>query len=155
MEYENTFDMITMIWCDYGALIPQDRHDLLSRIFRALKPGGLFLFDVFTPKWYLGRKEKSSWEVCKAGGFWSPKPYICMNADHYYGDNIAVERHVVIEKEKVRCFNIWNTCFTKESLLGELQPYGVASVNCYSDVAGKTYDENSPTLCAVIKKQEK
>lgn len=155
MDYENTFDMITMIWCDYGALIPQDRHDLLGRIFRALKPGGLFLFDVFTPKWYAGRKEKSSWEVCKTGGFWSPNPYICMNAEYYYGDNTAAERYVVIEKEAVRCFNIWNTSFTKESLLEELQPYGVACVNCYSDVSGKPYEENSPTLCAVVKKHEK
>ncbi len=47
LEYENEFDMITMIWCDYGALNPQDRQNLLVRIHRALKPGGLFLFDVF------------------------------------------------------------------------------------------------------------
>lgn len=44
MDFENAFDIIILIYCDYGALIPEERTDLLQRVYRALKPGGRFLF---------------------------------------------------------------------------------------------------------------
>ncbi len=39
MEFEALFDTVTLIWCDYGALVPADRTTLLARVHRALKPG--------------------------------------------------------------------------------------------------------------------
>lgn len=50
MNYSEAFDAITLIYCDYGALIPDERKMLLSKIHRALKPNGLFIFDVFTER---------------------------------------------------------------------------------------------------------
>lgn len=154
MEFENLYDMVTLIWCDYGALIPEDRHNLLDRVYRALKPGGLFLLDVFTPQWNFGRKESTSWEVCEHGGFWSPNPHICLNAQYYYGESIGMGRTVIVEDGNIRSFNIWDTCFTKQSLSEEIQLHRFISVDYYSDVEGKPYEESSPTLCAVMKKQE-
>jgi SAM-dependent methyltransferase len=154
MEYKNIFDMVTLIWCDYGALIPEDRHNLLDRVYRALKPGGLFLFDVFTPWWNFGQKESTSWEICEQGGFWSPNPHICLNAQYYYGESIGMSRTVIVEDGNIRSFNIWNTSFTKKSLSEEIQLHKLIPVDYFSDAEGKPYDENSPTLCAVMKKQE-
>jgi len=54
MDYENVFDIVTLIYCDYGALIPNERAELLWRVHRALKPGGLFVFDVNTPRYLAG-----------------------------------------------------------------------------------------------------
>ena len=154
MEFENLFDMVTLIWCDYGALIPEDRHNLLERVYRALKPGGLFLFDVFTPQWNSGREESTSWKVCEHGGFWSSNPHICLNAQYYYDESIGMGRTVIIEDGNIRSFNIWDICFTKKSLSEEIQLHRLTPLDYYSDVEGKPYEENSPTLCAVMKKQE-
>lgn len=154
MEFDSIYDMVTLIWCDYGALIPEDRNNLLGRVYQALKPGGMFLLDVFTPQWNTGRTENTSWEVCSNGGFWSPNPHICLNAQYYYGERIDVARYVIVEAGNILSYNIWNTCFTKQSLAEELQQHHFIPVDFYSDVEGKPYEENSPTLCAVMKKQQ-
>lgn len=152
MDYENAFDIITLIWCDYGALIPEDRHRLLDRVNKALKPGGLFLIDVFTPEWNSGRSETTSWEVCESGGFWSAGPHILLNAEYYYGPNIGLNRTVVIGDDTVRCYNIWNTCFTVRSLSDEVTPHGFSSVDHYADVCGEPHTDASKTICAIFKK---
>ena len=42
MDFENAFDIIILIYCDYGALIPEERTDLLQRV-SGLKSRGQFL----------------------------------------------------------------------------------------------------------------
>lgn len=152
MTYEDTFDMVTLIWCDYGALVPEDRRNLLNRVHKALKPGGLFLLDVFTPLWYAGQTEKASWEVCEHGGFWSSSPHVCLNADYLYGDSIGAKRIVIVGDDVIRCYNIWNTCFTRESLREELAAHGFAAADVYADVTGNPFTEESTTMCAVVGK---
>lgn len=152
MDYADAFDMITLIWCDYGALIPEERINLLQRVYRALKPGGLFLLDIFTPTFNARFHESTSWELYEQGGFWSPEPHMCLSAEYRYGDTITVGRTVIIEGNAVHCNNIWNTCFTKESLLNEVLPVGFSCDKFYSDVTGKPYADESETLCVILKK---
>lgn len=152
MAFDSQFDMITLIWCDYGALIPEDRRKLLDNIRHALKPGGLFLFDVATQRRYEGFAESTAWEACGNGGFWSTSPYICLSAQYCYEGRIGVSRYVILEDENVRCFNIWDTGFTKESLEEELRLGGFDPVACYADAEGRAYNGNSPTLCALARK---
>lgn len=152
MDFDNTFDVITLIYYDYGALVQEERRELLRRAYRALKPSGFFLFDIFTPLWNAGRKETTSWELNTNGGFWSPKPHICLNADYYYGETAEARRTVVIDESDVRCFNIWDCYFTKQSLLDEVAPFGFSEVSFYSDVTGKPYSDDSQTMCAVLRK---
>ena len=152
MDYNSRFDMITLIWCDYGALVPDDRNNLLERVYKALKPGGMFLFDVFTRAQYIGQKERTSWEISEHGGFWSPNPHLCFNAEYRYGDDVHMHRHVVIEDKSVRCFNIWDTCFTKDSLTAEVVPHGFSAAGFFADVTGAPYTDDSKTLCAVLRK---
>lgn len=153
MNFDNMFDIVTLIWCDYGALIPEDRYNLLARVYRALKPGGLFLLDVFTPAWNGRNTESTSWEVFKTGGFWSPNAHICFNAEYLYSTNIQMHRHVIIEENNIRCFNLWNTCFSVQALSEETELYGFKLENHFSDVKGTPYSEDSLTLCALLRKQ--
>lgn len=152
LDYNEQFDIITLIWCDYGALIPEERYNLLHRVYRALKPGGLFLLDVFSMKHNEGRQENTSWEIHEDGGFWSPTSHICLNAEYKYGDNVTNNRYVIIEDNDIHTYNIWNTNFDKDSLLEEMNPVGFKCVGFYSDVAGKEYDDRSKTMCVVLTK---
>lgn len=56
----NDFDVITLIYCDFGVLSDADRRQLLMKIYQGLKPGGVLIFDVFTAKKYEGREESST-----------------------------------------------------------------------------------------------
>jgi len=152
MDFDNMFDMVTLIYCDYGALIPQERRELLGRIHKALRPGGLFLFDVFTPVRGEGEEDDTSWDTYPDGGFWSAKPHICLEAEYYYGETAQGSRHVIIEENGIRCFNIWNCYFTRQSLLDETMDFGFSEVGFYGDVSGQPYTDDSETLCAVLQK---
>lgn len=152
MDYTDAFDMITIIWCDYGALIPEERINLLRRVYRALKRGGLFLLDAFTPTYNASFHGKNSWEFYEQGGFWSPEPHVCLSAGYCYSDTVTLKRTVIIEDNAVHCYNIWDTCFTKEALLYEALPVGFSNNEFYGDVAGRQYADESDTLCAIFKK---
>jgi SAM-dependent methyltransferase len=71
LDFENEFDAVTLICCDYGALTEVERLTLLQKAFHALKPGGLFLFDVFTPVCFNSKAELTSWNISAQGRFWS------------------------------------------------------------------------------------
>ena len=103
MDFENEFEIITLIYYDYGALIPDERINLLGRIQKALKPGGLFLLDVYTPLRSNDKRDSTSWDISPNGGFISEKPHICLNAEYYYDDVAEGCRTVVIEEGQVRC----------------------------------------------------
>ena len=153
MDFDNMFDMVTLIYCDYGALIPSERNNLLRRIHKALKPGGIFLFDVFTPIRGKGEEDSTTWDAYPDGGFWSANAHICIEAEYYYGETAQGSRHVIIEENGTRCFNLWNCFFTKQSLLEETLGFGFSPAGFYNDVAGQPCSDDSETLCVVLKKQ--
>ena len=151
MDFEEMFDVITLIWCDYGALIEEDRKNLLSRIYKALKPGGRFILDVFTPEHHKKLKEENSYELVESG-FWSPNPYICFSSIYLYDNEISCSKYVVMEEDLIKTYNIWNTCFTPKSLSHECAEVGFILEGLFSDVSGKEYHHESETLCAILKK---
>lgn len=154
MNFECMFDIITLIYFDYGALIPDERHELLRCVYRALKPGGMFLFDVYTPQRGKDKHDNTSWSTYPNGGFWSTAPHICLNASFYYGETGECRRTMIIDESATACYNIWDCYFTKQSLLNEATPFGFLEHSFYDDATGQTYTGNAHTLCAVLKKGE-
>ena len=53
LDYENKFDLITLIYCDFGVLSDENRKRLIQKIHKALRRKGRLIFVVFTPKFYL------------------------------------------------------------------------------------------------------
>jgi len=152
LEFDGVFDIVTLIMCDYGALIPDERRNLLRRVYNALKPGGLFFFDVLTPLRGKGKTDRNRWEDNPNGGFMSPNPHICLYADNYYGEIAEGERIVVIEEQSVRCFNLWDCYFIKQTLMDEAMPTGFSQVDIYTGVAGSLYTDETHRMCVVLKK---
>lgn len=153
MDYTNEFDAITLIYCDYGALIPDERKILLNKVYQALKPGGLFIFDVFTQRKHKGKSDNTSWMFYENGGFWCDKPHLCLSAEYYYENNtVQVQKYVVITEDGFREYLIWDTGFTKQTLINEVTPFGFKLLGAYNDVSGSPYTEETDTLCFVLQK---
>lgn len=152
MEAEHEYDGVVMIYCDFGVLPPDSRRILLDKIYRALKPGGFFLLDVFTPHQYqtFTDTEQVSFED---GGFWSPEPYVCIKKDRAYENSTFLEQYIIITETESNTYNLWNHAFTQAELLGSLQQRGFKETRFYQDVAGAEYDEAGVTMCAVSRKQ--
>lgn len=151
MDYHEQFDLITLIWCDYGALVLEDRITLLKKVYHALKPGGRFILDVFTPEHHKKIKEENSYEVME-GGFWSPHPHICFSSTYKYDHEISCSRYVILEENQLKTYNIWNTCFSPKTLSYECGDVGFNLEGLFSDVSGKEYHHESDTLCVILKK---
>jgi len=151
IDYTEQFDVITLIYCDYAALSATDRKTLLSKVYRALKPGGKFIFDVFTHKMRL--PESTTWQYYEFGGFFSFKPYISLNSVYQYLEDRAELRQViVVTDESVQCYNIWDHFYTVDELINEVQPTGFSSHKIYGNAAGAEFTDSSETICAVFTK---
>lgn len=148
---ESAFDMAILIYCDYGVLSPCDREALLKKTFNSLKPGGLFVVDVFSPAHYQDYAEGFGAEYAQSG-FWSEKPHAVISKQKIYPDHHYLERYLVITEKEYRSYNIWNHAFSALELAGELEAVGFEEVKLYADACGRDYNEKSKTLCAVAVK---
>jgi len=154
MDYTEVFDAITLIYCDYAALTPDERKILLEKILRALKPNGLFVFDVFTERTTKGKIDHTSWSYHETGGFWSEKPYLCLEAEYYFENNtVKAYQAIVITECNIREYLIWDTVFTKDTLLNEVAPFGFQIDGIYDDVCGSPFTGEADTLCFVLRKE--
>ena len=153
IEYRDEFDLITLIYCDFGALSHIQRELLLKKIYDAMKDGGKFLFDVFTPKNYEGKAENNTWYLNEGSGFWAQDAYICIEAHYIYEENIRLNQYITIDKEgKVNAYRIWDHYYTKDRIAEELKEVGFKNIQVFSDVTGKPYDVESKTMCIVAEK---
>lgn len=149
------FDFATMIYCDYGALSAKERIVLLQRVFRCLKPGGKFLFDVFSEAAYASFREEQTWESCPEGGFWREDAYVALSGHYRYPDRITLEQTTVITEEEIVTYRMWNTCFSREALAEEVQAGGFRVSEVFSDVAGKEFSRESQTMAFLLEKPQK
>lgn len=69
LDERETFDLILMIFTDFCVLVPETRQKVLSNIYRALKPGGIFCFDFLNGSFPITATENREWEIRK-GGIW-------------------------------------------------------------------------------------
>ncbi len=153
MKLNRVYDFLTMIYCDYGALSTEDRKILLKTAYTHLRPGGKFLLDVFTMVKYNCFEEKHTWELCPDGGFWSKDSYIEFNASYRYSENVTLEQTSVISSNNsVATYYIWNTYFTKEALIKEIEAEGFKICEVFGDVSGSAYCKDSMTIAVLLEK---
>jgi len=154
-DYPGTFDAVTLIYCDYAALAPAEKRVLLSKVYQALKPGGLFIFDVFTEQTFKGKCDSTAWACYENGGFWSERPHVCLQAEYFYENNtVKVDQYIILTDEGIREYRIWDSVYSKQTLLDEVLPFGFEAEGIYDDVIGSPYTGKADTLCAVLKKAD-
>lgn len=154
LDDTDKYDAITLIYCDYAALTQPERTNLLKKIRNMLKPDGIFVFDVFTPEFYKNKSESKSWYSCGKDEFWSADEHICLEAAYLYENGtVSADKYVVITKDSINEYIVWDTVYTKQSLADELSASGLHPKAFFGDVCGKEYDDSSETLCCIAVKQ--
>lgn len=152
LDVRETYDLCTLIYCDYGVLPPEKREILMGNVFRCLKKGGRFLLDVFSMKTYREFEERRDWESCPDGGFWSAEGYAALNRTLRYPPNVTLEQVAVLSEHRSACYYLWNTCFTAGGLVLEAERAGFKAAGLYGDVAGRAYTDDSPTIAVLLEK---
>jgi SAM-dependent methyltransferase len=153
INYNNEFDLVILIYCDFVVLSDEHRENLLKKIYCSMRTGGKFIFDVFTLKEFEDKKESNTWYVSEGSGFWKPDNHICLESHFIYQGDVRVDQNVIIDKnEKVNIIRNWFKGYTKETIIAEIENAGFNKFEIYSDVTGKPYCEDSKTMCIVAEK---
>jgi len=153
LNYPMQFDAATLIYCDFGALSTENRSMLLAKIASLLRPGGLLIFDVFTPFQYSGQAEYRTWE-CTANGFWSARPHLCLRSFYRYEEsNTFLNQYLVATEDNINCYNIWEHTFTKDELIQDLNSAGFMIQGIYNDIAGSLPAPGGTQMCIVAENQ--
>jgi 2-polyprenyl-3-methyl-5-hydroxy-6-metoxy-1,4-benzoquinol methylase len=155
LEFEtaNSFDLITMIMCDFCVLNPEQRKKILSKFYSLLKPGGSVLLDVYSLNTFNQREESATYELNQLNGFWSPENYYCfVNTFKYEKEKVLLDKYTIIEESRKRIVYNWLQCFSKDSISIEFEENGFKVEEFYSDVAGKAFTSESTEIAIVAKK---
>lgn len=152
-EAEKQNDLATLIYCDYCALDPSKRSQLLQVIHDSLNEGGHLLLDVHTKFMFDGLEESHSIEYNEGGEFFTEKPHFLFTNEYQYKDRlVSLHHYSIVEEENAWDIYNWLQYYTKESIKKELVAAGFAEVKFYANVAGDPYIEESEVMAIVCTK---
>jgi len=147
------YDLAIMISYDFTVLSPMERGLLLEKVYKALRPGGVLLLDVFTTDRQPERREGQRFEV-GSGGYWSPGEYLLLTQDWLYESAVYCRQCILLDGQGVRSFHIWEHLFTPEELAQEMAAAGFEAVERFADHAGAAFAPGNGQLIAVARKRE-
>ncbi len=152
-ETDKRFDLITMIMCDFCALSPAQRRDLLASFCRLLKIGGAILLDVYSPVAFERREETATYEYMQLDGFWASDPYYgFLNTFKYEHETVVLDKYTIVEEARTRTVFNWLQYFSPESLRTEVEESGLEVEGFYADVAGGPFDPDSEEFAVVARR---
>jgi cyclopropane fatty-acyl-phospholipid synthase-like methyltransferase len=152
-ETEKRFDLIQMIYCDFCALSPSQRKQMLTKFHKLLVPGGAVLLDVHSLKAFEEREEATSYETNLLNGFWSPdKYYGFLNTFKYQEEKVMLDKYTLIEAGRTRMVYNWLQYFSLEALKSEFEEAGLTIEKIFSDVAGSPFDSETNDFAIVARK---
>jgi len=152
-ETEDRFDLILMIMCDFCALSPTQRRQMLTRFHRSLLPDGALLLDVYSLAAFEQREEASSYAPDLLDGFWSPKKYYgFLNTFRYEKEKVVLDKYTLVEAERTRVVYNWLQYFSPDSLKREFKESGFTVESIHEDVAGTPFDKTASEFAVVGRK---
>jgi 2-polyprenyl-3-methyl-5-hydroxy-6-metoxy-1,4-benzoquinol methylase len=150
---ENSFDLVILIYTDFGVLLPPERDQLLDVIKKVLKPDGIFIFDVLNDNNIESKTSPKSWEVSEQG-FWKDTPYLALSDSYFYeNEKVILYQHILLdEQENMNVYRFWTHFFTHSDLSKILNDHGYNNVSFYEDVLhqGDLRSGDNVTFCKAV-----
>ncbi|MGE5653178.1 MAG: class I SAM-dependent methyltransferase [Bacillota bacterium] len=155
LDRPEQFDAAIMVYYDLGVLSDPDRDNLLKRVYRALRPGGYFVFDLLTS---LNRPKRlpREWAVKPEGGFWRPGPHVVFSQSFSYPEADAfVDQYIVVEPTgDTTIYRNWEHCYTPETIAPVLATVGFEIEGIWADLTGREYHAGDTTLAIVARRKD-
>jgi SAM-dependent methyltransferase len=141
LDFDSQFDLVILIYLDFCVLLPHERDRVLGIIYKSLKKGGQFIFDVVNEKNIEKKTLSSSWEVQKKG-FWKPTPYLALTKGYHYPEaKVLAEHHIVIgEDDNIDTYLFWSHYYENDQMLTMLASKGFINIINHENVLPESND---------------
>lgn len=154
LDFKEKFDLVIMIYCDFGVLSIEERETLIENVYEALKSGGIFIFDALNKYTIENLKFERNWEFSK-GGFWKDKPYLCLSqSNHFIEKKAILDEYLIMDEENnYKIYRFWNHYFDKDDIKNIFEKPGFKRVENYQNILGDNglYNDKGVTFYKVIK----
>lgn len=151
IDYKEMFDLIVLIYCDFGALSNIERNVLLEKIYNALKPGGVFIFDVFTENFKDEVKPGKDWSINKSG-FWSGDNHIVLSeVFHYPEEKVFLNQDIIMmESDSFEVCRRYNHYYSEDDIVNLMNEYKFKNPRFFYDVInGNNFTSSNVVFTAV------
>lgn len=148
IDFENEFDVITLIYGDLCVLSHQDRDVLLTKVKKALKPNGYLICDVFTKYYFKNQENKQEWYVSGDEGFWSAEEHLLLQSHYKYKkDKVRLDKYTIIQKDgTMKTHHIWKHYFNSKRTVAMMEQHGFIVKDYWSNLQGKPFEKESPWI---------
>ena len=151
---DDTYDLVILIYTDFGVLVPKERDRLLNQVNRVLKKGGIFIFDVLKDKDIRSKVNPRNWEIANSG-FWKDKPYVALSDSFLYEENkVILFQHILLdEQDNIDVYRFWTHFFSHRDLEVILKQHDFQDISFHEDVLpnGDKWNGDNVTFCKAIK----
>jgi len=155
LQFESTtrFNLITLLMCDFCALSPQQRTQLLRRFHALLDDNGYVVFDVYSLAGFAQREETAQYAHNLLNGFWAAEEYYgFLNTFLYDEEHVALDKYTLFTAEREWEVYNWLQYFSTDALRDEVERAGFTICAIHADVAGGEYDEARSEFAVVLRK---
>ena len=154
IDYNERFDIVTLIYGGFCVHSEGERERLLQKIWEALKPGGYFVFDVFTKAYIDDEVQGNTWYLQKKNGFWHPRSHaVLLQCHNYENKDSYLKRYIIVPAiGKVRYYDLWYRCYDRNSIEELLKKRGWKIAGIYGDLTGADYEPDGNWVGIVCSK---
>jgi ubiquinone/menaquinone biosynthesis C-methylase UbiE len=137
LESDN-YDLIVLIYTDLGVLMSGERDSLLKMIYRVLKKGGTFIFDVLKDKDIEIKTSPKTWEAYNSG-FWKEYPYLALSESYLYlEEKVILFQHNIIDTAgNIETYRFWTHFFSQNDVREMLNPHNFVDILFREDILPK------------------
>lgn len=149
------FDVVTLIYGEFCTVSDHDRDLLLWKLKRMLKPGGYFIFDVFTKRYEESHRLKTDWYLQVKNGFWHPAPHLVLEQSHlYYEDDTCLNQYIVfVPWRRPRKYHVRHHYYSREAIVELLERHRFQVTGVYGDLAGSPFDPDGEWIGLVCRRE--
>jgi len=155
IDYSSEFDVVMQIYGELCTFSDKKRDELLAKIYKALKTGGLFILDVSTRAQRMKDGLKNRWHV-SAGGFWRPGRHLVLEQGFDYPEHdVWLDQYVVADDNgNVSVYRNWFHDYTLQSIREAIEKAGFKIVHIWDNLTGTVYEEGGDWIAIVGRKKE-
>lgn len=148
------YDLVVLIYTDFGVLNPKEQKQLLQSIYKTLKTGGTLILDVLNDNNIENKTTPKSWEV-SVNGFWKAEPYLALSESFLYPkEKVVLFQHLIInEKQEIFTYRFWTHFFSENDMQKILSKNNFRNIEISNDVlpASDIWNGDNVLFCVATK----